>query len=357
MYLYHYAKFTRARLAYLAKSFCRLRKLRDLAHYFHHSKGKLKDLAARPSYYHFDLLKQDGTFRRIEAPREPLKTLQAQLNFVLQCVYHGMRPPSVYGFVISAKDDPQPRNIYTHACQHLRQKWVLNLDLRDFFHSISANQVEAIFSSVPFRFSSKAASILTELTTFHERLPMGTPSSPILSNFAARELDARMTKLAKRHTWTYTRFSDDLTFSGAKKMSKKQVKEIKDEIMACGFEAHEDKIRLQSVDDPPEVTGLVLLKDYPDVSPGYLKSIQDDFKLLKWLQGRNAYHSSNIRRRMFKHYVQSIRGKINFVGFVRGRQHRTYLKLQQQLNQLLLALPELNAPPPQADHGFPSMVG
>jgi len=333
MYLYHYAKFTGAQLRHIAKGFCRMRRLRELASYFQLSLNKLKKCADHPNYYTFDLLKPDGNFRRIDTPRQPLKQFQAQLNFVLQSVYFQLRPQCVYGFVISAKNEDTPRNIYTHACCHLGQKWVLNLDLKDFFHSISIKQVKRIFKGANFSFTPKAADYLSRLTTFQGRLPMGAPSSPIISNFAAVSLDEKLQALAEQHKWVYTRFSDDLTFSGQKKISKMQIRAIEAIIRDCGFEPHSDKMVQQHIDDPPEVTGLLLLKDYPDVSPAYLQSIKDDMKLLEWMGSRRAYQSSNIRRQIFNRYVQSIRGKINFVGFVRGRQHSSYRKLMKKLHK------------------------
>src|SRR5258708_27172398 len=75
-------------------------------------------------YKRFEIPKKHGGIREIYAPATSLKIVQQKLNHVLQCVYKVK--PSAHGFV-------QEKSILTNALLHIRKKYVLNLDLKDFF--------------------------------------------------------------------------------------------------------------------------------------------------------------------------------------------------------------------------------
>lgn len=332
---YANTRLSRHQIRQVAYGFYDLKKVSHLATYLQVSRAHLEQVARNPSYYSFSLPKaQEGETRLIEAPSEDLKAIQSHLNHALQCVYHPQRPDCAYGFVMTARDDPEPRTIYTNACQHLGKPFVLNIDLRDFFHSISQEQVLAVFSQAPFRFGTKAAQLLADLTTYQGRLPQGAPSSPVLSNLVCIELDQQLMKFAKKKGWTYTRFSDDLTFSSKREFSQKNVESLYKRIRAAGFVPQVDKVKQYMEGDTPMVTGLLLMEDYPDISPDYLQGIKSDLKLLKWIvkQGERAGHV--FRGFPIQKFCRSIRGQINFVGFVRGRQHKSFLKLQKRFQNL-----------------------
>ena len=111
--------------------------------------------------------------------------MQSVLNDYLQAVYWLQKTSSAYGFVIRPTDArDEPRNIVTNAEQHLRKAWLLNADLEDFFHYVTADEVLRVFTEKPFEFPTDLANLLTRLTTLNGRLPMGAPTSPVLSNLA-----------------------------------------------------------------------------------------------------------------------------------------------------------------------------
>ncbi len=178
--------------------------------------------------------KPSGSFRLIEAPKPRLKTIQRRLlDEILAGIpahdsAHGFRPG---------------RSVATFAAPHVGQAMVLKMDLRDFFVSITSARVAAVFFTAGY--PERVASLLSGLCTNtvptsimkqvwrldHYRmgptlpwregrpyacphLPQGSPSSPALANLVAFGLDARLRALAAAAGATYTRYADDLVFSG-----------------------------------------------------------------------------------------------------------------------------------------------
>ena len=177
---------------------------------------QLQLIAVKPAYHCFGVQKKDGSMRLIEDPEPALKKIQRRLNHLLQCVYFFYRSDAAYGFLMNQGNDPEPRNILTNAERHLGCQWLFNADIEDFFHQVEQEQILQLFLAPPFELPMTIADILTKLTTFKGRLPMGAPTSPILSNFGSLEMDTDLSDMAKWEGWTYTRYADDMSFSSAK---------------------------------------------------------------------------------------------------------------------------------------------
>jgi hypothetical protein len=153
-------------------------------------------------YRRFSLPKRRGGWRQIEAPGDKLKLLQRR---VLRRLLAGLPPhPAATGFT-------RGRSIVDNARPHAGQAVVINLDLSDFFASITAERVAECFRGLGW--GEAAATILSRICTSEGRLPQGAPTSPAVSNLACRRLDARLGALAARFGGRYTRYADDITFS------------------------------------------------------------------------------------------------------------------------------------------------
>ena len=155
-------------------------------------------------YSRFTIPKRRGGTRQIEAPGEKLKALQRR---VLHRLLNPLPAhPAATGFVPG-------RSIVDNARPHVGQGVVINLDLADFFPSITAERVAESWRGLGW--DAEAATILSRICTQEGRLPQGAPTSPAVSNLVCRRLDARLAALAKKHEGQYTRYADDLTFSFA----------------------------------------------------------------------------------------------------------------------------------------------
>lgn len=167
------------------------------------AQGRPPEPSGREFYYNrFTIPKRDGRTREIDAPSDALKSMQRR-------VLHRLLNPlpaaaESTGFV-------RGRSVVHNAQPHTDQDVVINIDLENFFPSITAQQVRA--SLVACGWSNTSADILTNICTYQGRLPQGSPTSPPLSNMVARRLDARLAGLVKGYDGHYTRYADDMTFS------------------------------------------------------------------------------------------------------------------------------------------------
>lgn len=216
-----------------------------------HATNCLMHMSSHVSIY--DLMTNRGKKRRkIYAPSRQLSWVQNQIRGELL-----LKVPvedCVHGFV-------RERGTVTNALAHAyrRCRWIMNLDLRDFFPSITFPRVYGLYRAV-FGFNDRVAAHLARLTTFDNHLCQGFCTSPDLANFIAWHLDKRLMALAKSLDIVYTRYADDLTFSAADDDVKAvRVKRLVTRIVADeGFEINEDKVAIMGVGRRQIVTGLVV---------------------------------------------------------------------------------------------------
>lgn len=230
--------------------------LDSLWHLLKVNSKKLKLAQQTPVYDVFTIRKKNGKDRLIENPNDHLKAIQRSINQYLQAVYYFVKHPASYGFCMAVKKDQYPHNLYTHAKQHIGCQYLLNADLKDFFHFISWQRVYDVFENSPFIHNNECKKWLCDITTHRERLPMGAPTSPVISNIAATGLDKALELFAKRHRFTYTRFADDLSFSSIDTDPAMLKNEILQTITEHGFVPNLEKVTSFGKKDIKIVTGL-----------------------------------------------------------------------------------------------------
>ncbi|MBN1477168.1 RNA-directed DNA polymerase [Candidatus Sumerlaeota bacterium] len=190
--------------------------------------------------------KVSGRVRVLHVPAEELRTVQRRLSAHLLM---GIRVASAaHGFV-------RGRSIADAARPHVGQRCVLHLDIADFFPSITSAMVRGTLRGEGF--SEEAAEALTRLTTLRGRLPQGAPTSPALSNLVFRPLDHRLSALAKRRGIIFTRYADDLTFSG-KGDTPGILPTVREILGEAGFRLRADKTRVQRRGRAQRVLGLTV---------------------------------------------------------------------------------------------------
>lgn len=218
-------------------------------------------------YQSFAIPKRGGGVRRIDAPKPggKIRFLQNRIMPMLQRAHDA--DPAAHGFVCG-------KSIVSNANMHIGKRWVLNVDLKDFFPTISLSRVRGIFRNQPFNMGEEAADLMAKICTRHNALPQGASTSPVLSNFVARHLDRSLNALAVRHGLVYTRYADDITLStsaanfpasvafriggGPSPRTTIAGSELTAAIQDCDFRLHPGKVRLQHQSDRQVVTGLIV---------------------------------------------------------------------------------------------------
>lgn len=294
-------------------------------------------------YIHFEIPKKSGGVRSICAPISPIKIIQAKLNQVLQLVY--TPKPSAHGFVLD-------RSILTNAKGHIDKRYVLNLDLKDFFPSINFGRVRGLFMAAPYHLPERVSTILAQICCFDNSLPQGAPTSPIISNMICARMDTQLQRLAKEHRCYYSRYADDLSFSttiykfplalaskdnvtGEVEIGYKLRKIISDN----GFRINHSKVRLQSRFQRQEVTGLTV-NEFPNVKRKFVRNIRAI--LNDWEKNGLDAAQEHFRRiqaeqnpsKDCKSLKYVVKGKIEFLGMVRGKHDPIYLKFLRKLQAL-----------------------
>ncbi len=292
-------------------------------------------LAMSPPYYRFETRKSDGSMREIEAPEHHLKMVQKHLNAYLQCVYFLLQSDAAYGYIIRVKDVHPPKNILENARRHLGASYMLNVDFEDFFHQIKFKPIRNIFQSPPFQFEKKEAHILTNLCTRNGRLPMGAPTSPVISNLATIELDHALTAWAKENNVVYTRFVDDLTFSSKEKASDSiLLEQIQSICEAYHLALNPHKTKIYDAEDIKKVTGLVL-RDTIDIEPGFYTELDKDLRRLRKIAEVNVIMDKHNHNDLLRDFKKEIDGKINFIGMIEGYTSQLFRDYRHRLKQAL----------------------
>lgn len=310
-------------------------------------------------YRTFSIKKKSGSLRTINAPCAGLKVFQTCLNHVLQTFYQPN--DSACGFVPG-------RSIAYGAKKHVKKKYVLNIDLKDFFDAIEFYRVKAIFTLPPFNLvddkdnPNSLPYVLAnlcchpkEVTRFDKEgkpytctrnvTPQGAPTSPMITNLICHQLDRRLSGLAKRFRLAYSRYADDITFSTNAKGIFGQGSEFMVELRRIieedqNFRINDDKTRVQSKAYRQEVTGLVV-NTKVNVTKRYVKQIR------MWLYLWEHYGYSKAVACFQKDYSRYkgkakhgtdfesvLEGKLNYLKMVVGANNPTYVKLAERFDKL-----------------------
>lgn len=278
-------------------------------------------------YRAFSIPKKGGGERRIIAPSKPIAGWQHQIANLLRDAY---RPrAAAHGFCLG-------RSIVTNAEIHKGNRWVLNIDLSDFFGSIHFGRVRGLFSSHPFSIPRNVAAILAQLCCHDGKLAQGAPSSPIISNWVCRSLDGDLSKLARKYRCRYSRYADDITFSSQRRTigsglvaehdgsSVTLGSELRSIIEGHGFRINDGKVWLRGRSHRQEVTGIIV-NERTNVRREFLRELRAALHAwkVKGYSIANAdfqarYSSKNGKTNKPSELADWLRGRLAFLTQVRG---------------------------------------
>lgn len=276
---------------------------------------------SRLQHYHYRWVpKHSGGARLIEVPKQRLRTMQQQV--LRQILDRVPAHPAAHGF-------RRGRSCVTHAALHTGQRVVIRMDLKDFFPSIPASRIEALFAKLGYTqtVSGTLARLCTNRTPagalrdlpWLERqpfrtphLPQGSPCSPALANLCAYRLDIRLEALSQALGATYSRYADDLVFSGGVELERAldrfhvQVAAI---ALDEGFRINTRKTRMMREGVRQQITGIVINR-HPNID-------RKEFDTLKAILTNCVRHGSQSQNREGReHYRQYLGGKVAWVKMV-----------------------------------------
>lgn len=258
------------------------------------------------SYYkYFAIKKRRGGLRRIMSPYSELRDVQ---TWIKENILDKIELPNcVKAFV-------KGRNIMENAKMHEGRKYILKVDITNFFESIGVRQVYVAFRKMGY--DRSVAAWLANLCTakiedykyeqledqeeiqklfndlYHKSEPFlvqGAPTSPGLANIICNRMDKRMMGLANKHGFTYSRYADDMTFSADKKDRLPKVSMIRKIVEIEGFHLNEEKIELLHEGNRQIVTGL-LVDNHVRVPGRYKKDIKRHIHFCLKYGGREHFH-------------------------------------------------------------------
>lgn len=289
-------------------------------------------------YKTFKIPKKSGGYRLISAPILSIRRIQNSLKLEMEKYY--CSPSCVCGFI-------KNKSIVTNASKHIGKKWVLNIDIKDFFDSITPKRVYGLLKKRPFCFSSKVSSYFAKILTYINGLPQGGSASPLITNMICLRLDKRLSQLCFDNDITYTRYVDDLTFSSESARNLKVLynrsdktisKELLHIIETNGFEINDKKTRCSFNYQHQEVTGIVV-NSHCNVKKFQKYKIRAMLHALEKYGLENTSKAFHEKKLLFidnntDNFLKTLAGNIAYLKMILGECNNTYIRIAHKYNCL-----------------------
>lgn len=316
-----------------------------LAHYMNISIDRLLEIAQKKEYYYYLIPKKSGDMRRIIVPNDELKSVQRWVN---KQILQAISPlDCVTGFV-------RGRSIVANAKIHENKKYILNVDVENFFESITIDRVEKLFYAMGYK--HEVALFFADLctTTINERyvrwklgeerakyfeslmhkakpfLVQGAPTSPAIANLICYRMDKTLMKYAQRHGINYSRYADDITFSSDDIVCLPKVGYIKRLLAEEHFVLNASKTKLRKEGMRQEVTGL-LINERVRVPRTYKKDIYRHLHFCLKYGGLSHFNHIKSSYNMSRDWLL---GRIFYVNAVEPEEAKKMLYLFNQVDWL-----------------------
>jgi RNA-directed DNA polymerase len=292
-------------------------------------------------YHYYWIAKSGGRKRLVECPKPRLKEIQRQILSEIV----GVIPPHRAAHAFRSR-----HSTLTCASPHAGQRVVVRIDLRDFFPRIRSSRIHSLFHALGY--PEGVARLLTGLCTNaigddivptddsngrrHElwqtfgqpHLPQGAPTSPALANLCAYRLDCRLTGLARANGASYTRYADDLVFSGDHEFERNLARF---RIFVCaivlteGFAIRYRKTRVMRSGTQQSITGLIVNRRINVSRANY-----DRLKAI--LHNCRRFGPESQNRTGHPRFRKHLQGKIAYVGMT---QRERGAKLQRVFDTIV----------------------
>ncbi len=252
------------------------------------------------NYRIYKIKKRNGKYRTIYEPNILLKHIQSQILVNILNNKAISKYAKAYHKGVSLKDNVIP---------HINKKVILKLDIKDFFENISFYDIYN--SCFPIEYFPKSVGmILTYLCTYDDHLTQGSPTSAYISNLVMKDFDEEIGSWCEINNIAYTRYSDDMTFSGDFNPSE-VITKVRKLLIKLGLELNDNKIHVVHKSCSQRVTGIVV-NEKAQVNAKYRNKIRQEIYYIK-KYGLNSHLQKNGIKVSPKHYLNVLSGKILYV--------------------------------------------
>ncbi len=249
-------------------------------------------------YRQFNIPKRTGGVRSITAPYPSLKYIQ---TWIYDKILKNRKTHfCVHGFV-------RGRSILSNASVHSKCKMLLKMDISDFFGSIPRNYVINYFHK-ELGYNLNVSWILSSLCCLDGSLPQGAPTSPALSNLISLSFDRRLYRLSKKFGLEYTRYADDIAFSGDN-IPDAFIRYVEGIAKDCGYEINKEKTHLYAAGGSKIIAGVSLATGEPRIPRDYRRKLRQELHYVDKYGLTGHMRHNKIRR---ANYPESILGKVSY---------------------------------------------
>ena len=267
-------------------------------------------------YHEIAIPKKNGGNRKLDIPSVDLKYVQ---RWILDNIISKMHVSEfANGFV-------KGKSILSNAQLHTNSECIINIDIKDFFPTINFENVFYIFKY--YGYTKEMSYILAKLCTRRGILPQGSPASPGITNVLCLKLDKRLQKLAESYQAAYSRYADDITFSGNKGIVHILPIAV-DIIQAEGFAVNSSKTRIAYKHQRQEVTGLIVNGNSVRVPQKYKRKLRQEIYYCEKFGIRS--HQKKIRN-THSFYKEYLYGKAYFINMIEPDTGKHFLDLLDKL--------------------------
>lgn len=260
--------------------------------------------------------KKTGGVRELSIPSVDLKYIQ---RWILVHILSNV-PISRCSFAFQSNC-----SIVDNAKIHLHKHCVLSTDIKDFFPSISFERVFRIFAY--YGYTKEVSFVLAKLCTYNGSLPQGSPASPCISNICCLKLDARIKALAEKYEAQYSRYADDMTFSGQHDL-RSMLKPLRDIVLDEGFIINEEKTHIAYGHQRQEVTGLIVNGDKVTIPRQYKKSLLQELYYCRKYGVEDHLHKIGCTKAFYKEHIY---GKIYYINMVEPDTAKHFFDLADEI--------------------------
>lgn len=276
------------------------------------------------NYKVYKIKKHNGTYRTIYSPNPLLKSIQRKILKNILNNKEISKYAKAYHKNLSLKDNAIP---------HLNKKIVLKLDIIDFFENIEYPTIYKYCFNEAY-FPTSVGHLLTTLCTYESRLPQGAPTSSYISNLIMKDFDNEIGTYCEKNNISYTRYSDDMTFSGEFN-PKELISIVRKQLYKLGLKINNKKIHVINNSQQQNVTGIVVNKKI-QISSKYRNSIRQSIYYIKKYGLKDHLSKINYQDKSSK-YINSLYGKTLYVLSIDST-NQEFIRYKEYLKELKKAI-------------------